>query len=58
LLQSRRRRTDRDIISRFDVHWLSPCGAPRQIEHEELNRAIIDSFGVAELSRAWHAPRS
>lgn len=53
MLQARRRRSDGEILQRFDVHWLSPCGAPRQREHEALQRALLDALGIAELTHTW-----
>ncbi len=58
MLQARRRRSDREILRQFDVHWLSPCGAPRQHEHEALQRLLLDALGIAELRESWGADRT
>jgi GT2 family glycosyltransferase len=53
MLQSLRRRSDREILRQFDRHWLDPCVAPRQAEHEQLQRTLLDALGIAALSRRW-----
>ncbi len=51
--QAARRRSDRDILAQFDRHWLDPCRASRQPEHEHLQRTLVDALGIADLSRRW-----
>jgi hypothetical protein len=52
-LQSRRRRGDAEILSRFGSHWLTPAAAPHQREHEALHATILETLGVAPLAREW-----
>ncbi len=48
-LQSQRRRSDADIISRFGENWLHaiPIQPSRQAEYEMSHRAVADAFNVA-----------
>jgi GT2 family glycosyltransferase len=55
-LQSLRRRSDAEILSRFGSHWLAPVLAPHQREHEALHTTILETLGVAPLARAWMDP--
>ena len=55
MLQARRRRTDREILSRFGDHWLSPGGAVHQLEHNALHRVLLQSFGITGLVDALPA---
>jgi hypothetical protein len=48
-LQTRRRRSDREILGRFASHWIDPCVAPRQREHNDLQRILVETFGVDAL---------
>jgi hypothetical protein len=48
-LQAARRRSDNDIITRFDVHWLDPCGAPQQTVHNAMQAEVVRAFGIAGL---------
>jgi GT2 family glycosyltransferase len=50
-LQSARRRSDREILSRFGVHWTSPALATHQVAHEEVHRALVEAFGIAEIAK-------
>jgi hypothetical protein len=51
-LQSARRRSDREILARFNRHWTSPAGSPHQTEHDELQRTLIEALAIAELAEA------
>lgn len=48
-LQAARRRSDNDIITRFDVHWLDPCGSPRQTFHNAMQAEVMRAFGIRGL---------
>jgi len=50
-LQSARQRSDREILSRFDRHWTAPVATPHQLIYEQLQRTLIDTFGVADVTR-------
>jgi GT2 family glycosyltransferase len=53
-LQRHRRRSDREILTQFDLHWLDPCGAPSgQREHNDLQRTLLKAFGVDALTESW-----
>jgi len=47
--QSQRRRTDRDILSRFNLNWTSPAVSPHQLMHEEVHYALVDALGIADI---------
>ena len=55
-LQSARRRSDAEILSRFGSHWLHPGVAPHQREHEGLHRRLLELFDVAGRARTWTGP--
>ena len=50
-LQRERRSSDAAILGQFDEHWLSPSSAPRQPEHDELHRVLIEAFGLSDIVR-------
>jgi GT2 family glycosyltransferase len=51
-LQEHRRRTDREILGRFNGHWTSPVGAPHQARYEQVHDTLVEAFGIAELAGA------
>ncbi len=55
LLQSARRRTDREILSQFGEHWTSRAVARYQVEHDEVHRRLVEEFRIAELAEAEEA---
>ena len=52
-IQAARRRSDEEILSRFGTHGLSPCGAPRQREHEEIHATLVELTGIAGRAGEW-----
>jgi GT2 family glycosyltransferase len=46
-IQSRRQRSDAEILSRFGTNWLSPVPSKYQALHNELHAALVDAFGLA-----------
>ena len=46
LLQAQRRRSDREILARFDHHWLDACVSPRQAEHSALQRTLLEILKI------------
>ncbi len=55
-LQARRRRSDLDILGRFNQHWLSHSPAARQQPHDELQKLLVETFRIAEIA-GIHATR-
>ena len=49
LLQSARRRSDREILSRFAEHWTSRAVARYQVEHDEVHHRLVEEFEIAAL---------
>jgi GT2 family glycosyltransferase len=50
-LQSARRRTDRDILSRFNSHWTHAAVARYQVEHEDVHWRLVEEFGIEEIAK-------
>jgi hypothetical protein len=48
-LQSARRRSDREILGRFGLHWTSPAVAPHQIVYEQFHQSLVETLGIAEI---------
>lgn len=48
-LQSRRRRSDREILGAFGRWWLSPVSAAWQEAHFELTDNLVAAFGIADF---------
>ena len=53
-LQSTRRRTDHEILSRFGANWTSQAVARYQLEHDDVHRQLVDTFEIAELAGRPH----
>lgn len=51
--QAARRRSDREILSRFGKHWTSPCAATRHPEHAALQRVVLEAMGVTRDGQSW-----
>ncbi len=49
-IQSRRRRSDAEILSRFGGNWLSPVPSAYQPLHDELHAALVRALN---LQRSW-----
>jgi hypothetical protein len=49
--QAMRRRSDRQILSPFDIHWTSPPPAPHQALHEDVHYSLVQAFDIAEVVR-------
>lgn len=45
-LQRRRRRSDREILSRFGGNWLSPVPSAYQPLHNELHQTLVTALGL------------
>jgi GT2 family glycosyltransferase len=50
MLQSRRRRRDRDILSQFGLNWLHPAVSPHQLAHEEIHRHLMSALDIGALA--------
>ncbi len=46
-IQARRQVADRDILRRFGSHWLHPSGSLHQSDHNQVQQALVDHFGLA-----------
>ena len=51
MLQSVRRRRDREILSQFGLNWTSPAVSPHQLAHQDIHRTLMDALDIAELAR-------
>ncbi|MCA1584382.1 MAG: glycosyltransferase family 2 protein [Acidobacteria bacterium] len=51
-LQSRRRRSDAEILTRFGDRWLSPVPAANQVLHNERHATLVRVLGLAEVLQA------
>jgi GT2 family glycosyltransferase len=49
--QAMRRRSDREILSPFDIHWTSPPPAPHQALYEDVHYSLVQAFDIAEVVR-------
>ena len=56
-IQARRQVADRDILKRFGSHWLHPSGSPHQSEHNQVQQALVDYFGLAFVRATVQAAR-
>jgi len=44
--QARRQRSDAEILGPFGSHWLDPCPAPDQAEHNAFHRRLVEILQI------------